>query len=70
MFNKNSIVINKTHRTLYILVFKRSSDRNENFRGVKEDGANQQYESIIKALKADAPGRLNRLTLWQGGVVQ
>jgi len=45
-------VINKNHRTLYIVQFKRS---NEDFLGVKEDDANEQHKSIIEALKADAP---------------
>jgi len=45
-------VINKIYRTLYILEFKRSLDRNENFLGVKEDGANEQHKGIIQALKA------------------
>jgi len=48
-------VINKYHRTLYILEIKRSSDRNENFLGVKEDEADEQHKSIIEALKAAAP---------------
>ena len=49
-------MINKNHRTLYILQFKRSSDRNEGFLGVKEDKANEpeQDKSIIEALKAVA----------------
>jgi len=48
-------VINKNHPTLYILEFKRSSDRNEDFLGVKEDEANEQHTSIIEALNAAAP---------------
>ena len=48
-------VINKNHQTLYILEFKRSSDRNENFLGVKEDEANKQHKSIIEALIVAAP---------------
>ena len=48
-------MINKNHRTLYILEFKRSSDRNEDFLRVKEDEANEQRKSIIEALKAAAP---------------
>ena len=48
-------MINKNHRTLYILKFKRSSDRNEDFLRVKEDEANEQHKSIIEALKAAAP---------------
>jgi len=44
----------KHHRTLYILEFKRSSHRNEDFLGVKEDEANEQHKSIIEALKVSA----------------
>jgi len=51
----DGIAINKNHRTLYILEFKRSSDKNEDFLGVKEDKANEQHKSIIEALKAAAP---------------
>ena len=50
----DGIVINKYHRTLYILEFKRSSDRNKDFLRVKEDEANEQYRSIIEALRAAA----------------
>ena len=38
----DGIVINKYHRTLRILEFKRSSDRNKDFSRVKEDEANEQ----------------------------
>jgi len=34
-------MINKNHRTLYILEFKRSSDRNVDSLRVKEDEANE-----------------------------
>ena len=47
-------MIDKNHQNLYILQFKRSSDRNEYFLGVKEDEANEQHKSIIEALKAAA----------------
>jgi len=47
--------IKKNQKTLYILEFKWSSDRNEGFLGVKEGKASKQQKSIIKALKADAP---------------
>ena len=40
------------HRTLYIIEFKRSSDRNQDFLKVKEDEANKQHRSIIEALRA------------------
>jgi len=48
-------VINKYHRTLHILEFKRPSDRNKDFLRVKEDEANEQHRSIIEALTAAAP---------------
>ena len=48
-------MINKNHRTLYILEFKRSCDRNKDFLRVKEDEAYEQHRSIIEALKAAAP---------------
>jgi len=51
----NGIVINKNHQTLYILEFKRSSDRNKDFLRVKEAEANEQNRSIIEALRAAAP---------------
>ena len=51
----DGIVINTNHRTLYILEFKRSVDRNENLLSVKEDEANKQHKSIIEALRAAAP---------------
>jgi len=51
----DGIVINKYHRTLYILEFKQSSDRNRDFLKVKEDEANEQPRSIIEALKGAAP---------------
>jgi len=50
----DGIVINKNDRTLYILEFKRSSDRNEDFLRVKEDEANEQHKSIIEVLKVAA----------------
>ena len=45
----------KYHRTIYILEFKHSSDRNKGFLRVKEDEANNQHRSIIEALRAAAP---------------
>ena len=45
----DGIVINKNHRTLHILEFKRSSDRNKDFLRVKEDEADEQHRSIIEA---------------------
>jgi len=60
-------VINKNPRTLNILKFKRSSDRNEDVL----DEANEQHKSIVRRSKRlPRNGRLNRLILWQGGVVQ
>jgi len=37
----DGIVINKNHRTVCILGFKQSSDRNKDFLGVKDDEANE-----------------------------
>jgi len=51
----DGIVINKNHRALYILEFKRSSDRNKDSLRVKKDEANEQHRSIIEALRAAAP---------------
>ena len=48
-------MINKNHRKLYILEFKRSSDRNEDFLRAKQDVANEQHKSIIEVLKVAAP---------------
>ena len=67
----NGIVINKNHQTLWILEFKRSSDRNEDFMGVKEDEANEQHKSTIEALKAAAlDWTFQQIYFVQGGVVQ
>ena len=51
----DGIVINNNHQILYILEFKKSSDRNEDFLRVKEDEANDQYNIIIGALQAATP---------------
>ena len=48
-------MIDKNHQILYILEFKRSSERHDDFLRVKEDEANQQHKNIIEALKAAAP---------------
>jgi len=48
------LLLNKNHRTLYILELKRSSDRNMDFLRVKENEANEQHNIIIEALKAAA----------------
>ena len=67
-------MINKNHRTLYILEFKRSSHRNKNFLRVKEDEVNEQHRSIIEALRAAAPGwtfgQINFLAERRGAVVE
>jgi len=67
-------VIDKNHRTLNILKFKQSSGRNEDLLGVKEDEANEQHTSIVKALKAATPEwtfeQMNFVARWCGGVVE
>jgi len=40
---------------VYILEFKRLTDRDEGFLEVKEAEANEQHKSIIGALRAAAP---------------
>ena len=70
----DGIVINKYHRTLYILEFKRSSNRNKGFLRVKEDEANEQHRSIIEALRAAAPEwtfeQINFVAERRGAVVE
>jgi len=41
-------------KIVYVLEFKRSTDRDEGFLEVKDTGANVQHKSIISALKAAA----------------
>ena len=52
----DGIVIKKEPNIIvvYIIEFKHLSDRNEDFLGVKEDEADEQYKSIVEALKAPA----------------
>jgi len=70
-WNRRPDGITKNQRTLYILEFKRSSDRNDDVLGVKEGEASEQHKSIIEALKAAAPTwTFEKINLWQGGVVQ
>jgi len=67
----DGIVINKYHRTLYILEFKWSSDRNKDFLRAKEDEANEQRRSIIEALRAAAlEWTFEQINFVAGGVVQ
>jgi len=70
----DGIVINKYHRTTYIIEFKRSSDRNKDFLTVKEDEANEQHRSILEALRAAAPewtfGQINFVAGRRGAVVE
>jgi len=57
----DGIVINKNHRTLYILEFKRSSDRNKDCLRKKEDEANEQHRASSRRWKwLPWNGRLNR----------
>jgi len=53
--HRTAIMYNKNHRTLYILEFKRSSDRNKEFLSLQKNEANEQHRSIIEALRAAAP---------------
>ena len=47
--------INEALKIVYILEFKRSTDRDEGFLEVKDAEANEQQKSIIGALKAAPP---------------
>jgi len=67
----DGIVIENNYPTLYILEFKRSSDRNIDFLKVKEDEANKQDRSSSRrSERLPWNGRLYRLIFWQGVVVQ
>ena len=50
----DGFAINEALQIGYILEFKRSTDRDEEFLGAKEAETNQQHKSIIGALKAAA----------------
>ena len=49
------MVIDKVKHRLFILEFKRSTDREESFLETKEAEANAQHKSIIQALRAAVP---------------
>ena len=51
----DGVAINEALKIVYILEFKRSTDRDEGFLEVKDTEANEQHKSIIGALKAAAP---------------
>ena len=49
------MAIDKVKNTMFILEFKRSTDREENFFETKKGEANEQHKSILQALKAAVP---------------
>jgi len=51
----DGVAINEALKIVYILEFKRSTDRDEGFLVLKDAEANEQHKSIIGALKAAAP---------------
>ena len=51
----DGVAINEALKIVYILEFKRSTDRDEGFLEVKDAEANEKHKSIISALKAAAP---------------
>jgi len=51
----DGVAINVALKIVYILEFKRSTDRDERFLEVKDAEANEQHNSIIGAPKAAAP---------------
>ena len=52
---QDGVAIIEALKIVYILEFKRSTDRDEGFLEVKDAEANEQHKSIIGALKAAAP---------------
>jgi len=52
----DGLAINKNHRTLYILEFRRSSDRNKDFMRLKEDEANEQHRNNHRGARSGCPG--------------
>jgi len=50
----DGVAINEALKIVYILEFKRSTDRDEGFQEAKDAEANEQHKSIIGALKAAA----------------
>jgi len=51
----DGVALNVALKIVYILEFKRLTDRDDGFLEVKDAEANEQHESIIGALKAAAP---------------
>ena len=51
----DGVAINEALKIVYILEFKRSTDRDEGFLEVKDAEAHEQHKSVISALKAAAP---------------
>ena len=51
----DGVAINEALKIVYILEFKRSTDRDQGFLEVKDAEAHEQHKSIIGALKAAAP---------------
>jgi len=51
----DGVAINEALQIVYILEFKRSTDRDEGFLDVKQTETNEQHKNIIGALKAAAP---------------
>ena len=70
----NGVAINEALLIVYILEFKRSTDRDEGFLEVKEEEANEQHEGVIGALKAAAPKlefqQINFVVVNRGSVVE
>jgi len=52
----DGVATNEALKIVYMLEFKRSTDRDEGFQEMKDAEANEQHKSIISSLKAAAPG--------------
>ena len=68
------VAINEALQIVFMLEFKRSTDRDEGFLEMKEAEANEQHKSIISALKAAAPKwefeQINFVVINRGSVVE
>jgi len=51
----DGVAVNEALQIVYVVEFKRSTDRDEGFVKVEKAEANEQYKSIISALRAAAP---------------
>ena len=66
----DGVAINEDLQIAYILGFKRSTDSDEGFLGLKEAKANEQHKSIISALPTWKFEQINFVVGYRGWVVE